>query len=146
MLTADRVSALLMLVVALTFGVQLRGLPELDALFPRWVLAVVVALSLGLLIRSWTRASSEKAFKIPNLRTLGPAVGLMLLWLILIPVVGFYVASVLTSTLLMAFVDSAARRLGTLMASFAIVAVEIGVFYVVFANLLDVPLPRGFLF
>lgn len=146
MLTVDRVSALVVLVASLAFGMQLRGLPELDALFPKWILAVVVAMSLGLLIMSWTREGSQKTFKLPNLRTLGPAVGLMILWLLLIPLAGFYVASVLASTLFTVFVDSAARKPGTLAASFAIVAVEIGLFYVVFANLLDVPLPRGFLF
>jgi len=134
------------LVLALVFGVQLRGLPDLDALFPEWVLALTVVMSIGLLVISGSAKGSGKPFKLPNMRTLGAAVGLMVLWLILIPVAGFYVASVLVSTIFAAFVDIRVRQPGALAVSLLVVAAEIGVFYVVFASLLDVPLPRGFLF
>lgn len=146
MLAVDRISAFLVLVAALAFGVQLRGLPKLDALFPKYVLGIAVVMSLALLITTWTKRSSQKTFRLPNMLTLGLAVGLMVVWLILIPIVGSYVASVLTSTLFMVFVDSRVRKPSALATSFAVVAAEIGLFYVVFAKLLDVPFPRGFLF
>ncbi|MGE5594269.1 MAG: tripartite tricarboxylate transporter TctB family protein [Betaproteobacteria bacterium] len=146
MLTVDRISALFVLALTLAFGVQLRGLPDLDALFPEWVLALVVVMSIGLLVTSGAGKGSRKPFKLPNMRTLGAAVGLMILWLILIPIAGFYVASVLVSTIFAAFVDSRVRKPRALAISLAVVAAEIGLFYVVFANLLDVPLPQGLLF
>ncbi|MCR4402867.1 MAG: tripartite tricarboxylate transporter TctB family protein [Firmicutes bacterium] len=146
MSSGDRIAALVVMAVAVIFGVQLRGLESADALFPKWVLALAVVMSVCLLIMTLTGRSPQKPLKLPNMRTLGMAVGLMISWLILIPIAGFYVASVLVSTVFAVLVDSRVRQPQALATSFAVIAIEIGVFYAVFANLLDVPLPPGLLF
>ncbi|MGE5572695.1 MAG: tripartite tricarboxylate transporter TctB family protein [Bacteroidota bacterium] len=146
MLNSDRVAAILMLLVALVFGTQMGNLTNFGMVFPKAVIIVLGVLSAALLVKSWTGRGGGEVVDVRGMRAVGLAAALMVAWVSLIPHLGFYVSSVLACLLMMLLVDGVARKPGTLMTSLVIIAVEVGVFYLVFAKLLVVPLPEGILF
>jgi len=135
-----------MLLVALVFGTQMGNLTYFGIVFPRAVIIALAVSSAALLVKSWTGRGSGEAVDVRGIQTVALAAALMVVWVFLIPYLGFYVSSVLACLFMMVLVDGAARKPRTLITSLAIVALEVAAFYIVFAKLLVVPLPKGILF
>jgi len=143
---SDRIAAILMLLVALVFGTQMGNLTNFGIVFPRAVIIVLAVSSAALLMKSWTGRGGGEAVDVRGMQTVAVAAALMVVWVFLIPYLGFYVSSVLACLFMMVLVDGAARKPRTLITSLAIIALEVAAFYIVFAKLLVVPLPKGILF
>ncbi len=166
----DRKAAIMMLAVSIIFWAQMSSLTGPFAIiFPRAVLTLLTLTSLALLARTFIRTKKPaleagqpmagQSGKVPEPETAGSnvveaggwknviiTVVAVAVWIALLPVLGFYVASVLAFAFLAWFLGQGVRHLREAVAMLAIIAAEIGVFYVIFAKLLLVPLPTGLLF
>jgi putative tricarboxylic transport membrane protein len=125
---------------------QTAGMSELGSVFPRTVAIVMILCSLGLIARALlagkTAAEAGRGQE-ESMARRAMLVVAMLAWILLLPVLGFVLASILGFLALTAVAnyDPWTPRLAGIYALSALIIV--GAFYAVFALALNVPLPRG---
>jgi putative tricarboxylic transport membrane protein len=147
----DKITAVLVLIFSGVFLWQLKYIHSpLDVIFPRTILIALIVLSIILLGKAVFRPSpgSQKAlFQVANGGKLAAGLIGIVIWLFLIPLIGFAVTSGAALAVLSAFLGKKADRtprriLSTLFISAAIVCAV----YYFFAEFMEVQLPRGILF
>ncbi|MFP4330786.1 MAG: tripartite tricarboxylate transporter TctB family protein [Alkalispirochaetaceae bacterium] len=144
--TRNLLSALAVMAVSTYWFFGGRDFRPLSRLFPQVLAAIVftLALTLGVLtllgrgpvIRLASTETGER-----HLRS-GTLMGALVVWTALIPLVGLLFASVI-GTVLMGLLTFRAH-VGTLKAV-VIALVSVGLFYLLFTSLLNVPFPTGLL-
>lgn len=144
--TRNLLSSLAVMGASAYWYVEAADYRPLSRLFPRVLAGIVfiLALLLGLLtligrgpvIRLATSDSTER-----HLRS-GTLMGALVVWTALIPLIGLLFASV-AGTLLMGLLTFRAH-VGTLKAV-GIALLSVGLFYLLFSTLLNVPFPMGLL-
>jgi Mn2+/Fe2+ NRAMP family transporter len=145
---SDRITAVAVLVFSGVFAWQTAKLQNrLDVIFPRFLLVGLVILALLLLALSFTRhapkASSEEKREDHRGRAWGGVVG-TLLWVVLIPITGFALTSVVALTGLTLLLGEKTDRSPSKAISAALVStVIVTIIYFAFSHYLEVPLPRG---
>lgn len=148
----DRISAVLVLIFSGVFLWQLRYVHSpLDVIFPRTILIGMVALSIFLFVRSFLRKpdpeSLKNLFGMENRGKVLMGVLGSLLWLLLIPYLGFAITSVVAiiafSVALGQKSDRAARRL---VSTLIVASVIVFLIYCFFTEFMEVQLPKGVLF
>ncbi|MCL4515001.1 MAG: tripartite tricarboxylate transporter TctB family protein [Firmicutes bacterium] len=158
----DRKAAIMMLAVSIIFWAQMPGLMNpFSIVFPRAILTLLTITSLVLLVRTYLRPKGQAPEVAQSGKAQEPGAGaanagtwknviisvvVVAVWIALLDVVGFYVTSVLAFAFLAWFLGQGVKHLREAVTMLVIIAAEIGVFYVIFAKLLLVPLPTGVLF
>ncbi len=157
----DRIAAIMMLAVSIIFWAQMPGLMNpFSVVFPRAILTLLTITSLVLLARTFigrkpakeegqsgeTQEQDAGAANAGGWKNVIISIVVVAVWIALLDVVGFYVTSVLAFALLAWLLGRGVKQWREGVVLVAIIAAEIGVFYVIFAKLLLVPLPTGLLF
>ena len=147
----DRIAAILVFVFSVVFMWQLRYVHNrLDIIFPRTILTGMIILSVILFIKSFIKPdpqSMKDIFEIQNRgRVLTGAVGIIS-WLLVIPLLGFAVTSVIALIALsIALGTKSERSTAKLASTFVVALVIVTVIYYFFSNFMEVQLPKGILF
>jgi putative tricarboxylic transport membrane protein len=124
---------------------QTAGMSDLGSVFPRTVAIVMILCSLGLIARTLLagKTAEVRRGQEESMARRAVLVVAMLAWILLLPILGFIVASLLgfLALTVVANYDPWTPRLAGIYVLSALVIV--GAFYAVFALGLNVPLPRG---
>jgi len=147
----DRISAISMLIFSALFLWQLKYIHSpLDVIFPRTILLGMMTLSIILLVKSIVKpdpGSLKDIFDIKNRGKVAAGILGIFLWLILIPFIGFAVASVLALIVLSIFLGTELDRAPMKLVSTVVVAsVIVFLIYYFFSEFMEVQLPKGILF
>jgi len=117
----------------------------ISIMFPRAMALIMAAVSVGLLVKAFVRPSLKVLFAEGDNRRV-VVTGLALFgWGVAMNYIGFFVSSVLAITFISYYLALARRRvsLGRLAVWLVIAVAEVGFFYLIFTELLHVPLPEG---
>jgi putative tricarboxylic transport membrane protein len=147
----DRISAIVVLIFSCIFLWQLKYISSpLDVVFPRTILIGMIALSTLLLAKSFLRPDpkSQKAlFDIENRGKVITGVFGTIAWLVLIPLLGFAVTSVIALMLLSQVLGTPSdRTLRKSLSSVLVSVIIVGAVYYFLSEFMEVQLPRGILF
>ena len=138
----DALLALVLLALSGLFYFTSLGYPEDVALFPSHLAPLLAFLSAWLLVSALRRKSQETpAFDFSRFKGVVILVALMLGYTLIMPYVGFIVASILLVGVFFMTMNYANRTVGLAVAVGSAVLV-----YVLFCIVLEVPLPVGSLF
>jgi len=141
-------SGIIGLILTAVFFFALEDISWMSILFPKTVVYAMALISAILVGVGVVRPSRNRIFSVgSNLRWMVTGV-LFFLWVILMPVLGFFVSTVV---FMMAIVGYLARaRTQVTIRKFLvwvpIVIAEVTFFYLIFTKVLYVPLPKGILF
>ena len=122
-----------------------REIMRLSIMFPKAMIAIMALISILLLIKGITKPDRQDLFSVGSNKRVFVTAGIFFLWGIAIGYLGFFVSSVL-AILAQAWYLASARRKVTPAALglwLLIAAAEVTFFYLIFTNLLHVPLPQG---
>lgn len=144
----DRIVAVFMLVVSLVFWWQLRSISAgLDIIFPRFIIACLVGLSLLLLVKSVVKPEFAELLAIQSKSRVVAGAAASVAWVVFLRILGFAITSVLVfSALSWLLADRSKRNVSTAIVSLLVAVAIVAAVYLVFAGFLEVPLPRGTLF
>jgi putative tricarboxylic transport membrane protein len=128
---------------------ELQGVDLQSSILPKVCAMLMAAVALGLLAKAWAlraspREEKVKASRLDSLRVL-TAVGLSIAYVLLLPVVGFYImtfAVFCLLALLLAPRPASLRKLPMIMLTGALACLA---FYLVFQRIFNVPFPEGLL-
>jgi putative tricarboxylic transport membrane protein len=147
----DRIAATLVFVFSAVFMWQLKYVHNrLDVIFPRTILIGMIVLSLVLFVKSFVKPdpqSIKDIFEIQNRgRVLTGAFG-TISWLLIIPLLGFGVTSVIALIALSIVLGTKSDRTAAKLISTVVVAsAVVSVIYYFFSTFMEVQLPKGILF
>jgi hypothetical protein len=146
MKNADRISALVILGICISFFVLSRRFSPYSALFPRVIIIILGSLALLLLVLSFFKPKGGRVFDTLEVRYLpiGISVLLMVAWSFMIDVLGFLVTSLLFFSLMAVYLDRKKTWL-SILRNLAIVTAVVTGFYFFFVKVLLVPFPEGVL-
>lgn len=141
-------SGIIGLVIAAVFFFSLEDISWMSILFPKTMVYIMAFISAILVIWGVAKPSRSPIFNIgSNTRWIVTGV-LFFLWVILMPVLGFFVSTVVFMTAIVGYLARARMRvtIGKFMVWIPIVIAEVTFFYLIFTRVLYVPLPKGFFF
>ncbi|WP_040244618.1 tripartite tricarboxylate transporter TctB family protein [Chromohalobacter japonicus] len=144
-LNTDFAAGLFGLLFAAVLWLPREGMGRLSIIFPRAILVIMVALSLALIVKAFTKPAAREVTIEGSPRRLVIMIAVLFAWWYAIDLLGFLVATAIVFFGLVWFLARiegpvSARRL----AQWApIVAILIGVFYLAFTEVLSVRLPTG---
>jgi hypothetical protein len=122
-----------------------RDIMRLSIMFPKAMIAIMALISVVLLVKGFKKAEHQNLFDVgSNLRV--AVTGLIFFsWGVAIAYLGFFVSSVVAIFAMAAYLAMARRQLtpGVLALWLVIVICEVAFFYLIFTQLLHVPLPEG---
>jgi hypothetical protein len=101
-----------------------------------------------LVVKGFVKPSRDRIFSVgSNVRWLVTAI-LFFLWVILMPVFGFFVCTVVFMTAIVGYLARARMRvtIGKFMVWIPIIIAEVTFFYLIFTKVIYVPLPEGLFF
>lgn len=142
----DRFASIFLLVLCGLLWVETLSYLDLASLFPRIVILVLAVLSAVLLVKSWIKPDIKQIFQGIEKRIIALAIMLIALWVVSIPFLGLYLASILFFNLLVWLISGERRTRSAIAFSFVIVVSIVSLFYFVFQEILLVPFPKGILF
>ena len=144
MLNADLIIGFSSIVLAGVVFVATRDLSRLGGLFVNYTLVVIFILSVLMLIKGFVKPQRLSFFDSSEERN-NVIVGVVILvvYLILMPLVGFLPASYLFYAIFNLYLAQNRWNWKNILRSVVISAVVVTVFYMVFRFLLAVPLPEG---
>lgn len=147
----DRISAVFILIFSAIFLWQLKYVHSpLDVVFPRTILIGMIILSVILFIKPFIKPdpkSIKDLFDIKNREKVIIGIIGTILWLILIPIVGFVVTSAMALMVLSVVLGTKSDRTPVKLISTVVVAsVIVIIIYYFFSELMEVQLPKGILF
>lgn len=142
----DRFASIFLLVLCGLLWVETLSYLDLASLFPRIVILVLAALSAVLLVKSWIKPDIKQIFQGIKKRIIALAIMLIALWVVSIPFLGLYLASILFFNLLVWLISGERRTRSAIAFSFVMVVSIVSLFYFVFQEILLVPFPKGILF
>ena len=154
MKTANRISAVIILILCAVFWFQTKSFSPYSALFPRVVIIILALLSLILLILSF---SKQKVVKDDKEVVFDPAeitiryfnivisLSFMVLWVFFIPILGFYLASIIFFSFMSIYLDTRNRTFLKIMEKIGIIFLLVTSFYLFFTRFLYIPFPEGIL-
>jgi hypothetical protein len=142
----DRLTSLSLLAGCGILWYQTGPYSNLASLFPRVVIVALAVFSAVLLAKSWIKPERKRLFQGVAKRYVGITVGMIALWVGLITSLGFFVSSILFFNLMVWLVSRKKRSLPSIAFSLVVVAAIVTFFYLVFREILLVPLPKGMLY
>jgi len=152
MKTANRISAAIILILCAVLWFQTQSFSPYSALFPRVVILILALLSLFLLIMSF---SKQKVVKDDKEIVFDPAeitikyfnivisLSFMVLWVFFIPILGFYLSSIIFFVVISIYLDTKNRKFLKIMEKIGIIFLLVTGFYLFFTRFLYIPFPEG---
>ncbi len=129
------------------YGDVFKDISRLSIIFPKAMVIKMALISLGRVVNGIVSPRQRQLFGEGDHLRAGVTGITLFAWVIAISWVGFYVSSVVAISFLAYYLALARRRvaLNQFAVWVVIIAVEVGIFYLIFTRLLYVPLPEGWL-
>ena len=141
-------SGVIGLVLTAVFFFGLEDISWMSILFPKTMVYIMGIISVILVVRGFINPSRDRIFSVgSNARWMVTGV-LFFLWVLLMPVFGFFVSTVVFMTAIVGYLARARMRvtIGKFLVWVPIVVAEVTFFYLIFTKVLYVPLPKGLFF
>ena len=147
----DRITAIFVFIFSTVFIWQLKYIHNpLDVIFPRTILIGMMVLSIILFVKSFVRPDPKcikDLFDIKNRGKVFTGTLGTLLWLLVIPFIGFAVTSAIALMVLsMALGTKSDRTPGKVISTVLVALVIVAAIYYFFTAFMEVQLPRGIFF
>jgi len=144
----DLISGVIGLVIVGVFWWGRGEVGRLSVMFPNTLLILLAALSMALLVKGVVRPERRLIFAEGDRGKVIGSCFILFAWAIAIPYFGFFLSSVAGFWGMTCYLASSRRKVTPLLAAkwLGVVLVEVTFFYLIFAKLLYVPLPKGILF
>lgn len=136
----------LMLTAVFFFG--LEDISWMSILFPKTMVFIMGLISVALVVMGVVRPTRYRVFSSgSNMRWVVTGV-LFFIWVILMPILGFFVSTVVFMTAIVGYLARARTKvtIGKFTVWVPIVIAEVTFFYLIFTKVLYVPLPKGMFF
>ena len=147
-INTDITSGLIGLLLTAVFFFALEDISWMSIIFPRTVVYIMAIISGILVVKGLVRPSQDRIFSAgSNTRWMVTGV-LFFLWVLLMPVFGFFVSTVVFMTAIVGYLARARMHvtIGKLIVWVPIIIAEVTFFYLIFTKVLYVPLPEGLFF
>ncbi len=141
-------SGVIGLMLTAVFFFNLENISWMSIGFPKTVVYIMGFVSGILVVAGFIKPSRDPIFSVgSNTRWMVTSV-LFFLWVLLMPVLGFFVSTVVFMTIIVGYLAGARQRLTIkkFMVWIPIVLAEVTIFYLIFTKVLHVPLPGGTFF
>lgn len=141
-------SGIVGLLLTAVFFFNLENISWMSIGFPRTVVYVMGLVSVVLVVLGVVKPSRDKIFNVgSNVRWIVTGV-LFFLWVLFMPVIGFFVCSVIFMTAIVVYLARAREEvtIKKFLIWLPIVIAEVTFFYLIFTKVLHVPLPEGMFF
>ena len=136
------------LLLTAVFFFALEDISWMSIIFPKTVVYIMAVMSSVLLVKAFVNPSYARIFNVgSNWRWIVTGV-LFFLWVIFMPVLGFFVSTVVFMTAIVGYLARARTQvtIGKFMIWIPVVIAEVTFFYLIFTKVLFVPLPEGLFF
>ena len=136
------------LILTAVFFFALEDISWMSIIFPRTMVYLMAIISAMLVVKGFVKPSRDRIFSVgSNKRWMVTGV-LFFLWVLLMPVFGFFVSTVVFMTAIVGYLARARMRItvGKFIVWIPIVLAEVTFFYIIFTKVLYVPLPQGLFF
>ncbi|MGD9062745.1 MAG: tripartite tricarboxylate transporter TctB family protein [Desulfobacterales bacterium] len=136
------------LILTAVFFFALEDISWMSIIFPRTMVYLMAFISAILVVMGLVRPSRRQIFSVgSNTRWLVTG-ALFFLWVLLMPVLGFFVSTVVFMTAIVGYLARARMHvtIGKLIVWVPIIIAEVTFFYLIFTKVLYVPLPEGLFF
>jgi len=144
----DLLSGIIGLAIAGVFWWGRGEVGRLSVMFPNTLLILLAAFSAALIVKGLVRPDRRSIFSEGDRGKIIGTCAILFVWVVAISYIGFFLSSVAGFWGMACFLASSRRKVTPVLAAkwLCIVVVEVTFFYLVFAKLLYVPLPKGILF
>ncbi|HKL25345.1 MAG TPA: tripartite tricarboxylate transporter TctB family protein [Desulfuromonadales bacterium] len=136
------------LLLTAVFFFNLENISWMSIGFPKTVVYIMGLVSVILIVLGFVKPSRDQIFNVgSNVRWIVTGV-LFFLWVLFMPVLGFYVSSVIFMTAIVGYLARVRTELTMrkFLVWIPIVIAEVTFFYLIFTQVLHVPLPQGMFF
>ena len=136
------------LALTAVFFFGLEDISWMSILFPKTMVYIMGIISGILVVRGFLNPTRDRIFSVgSNTRWMVTGV-LFFLWVLLMPVFGFFVSTVVFMTAIVGYLARARTQvtIGKFLVWVPIVIAEVTFFYLIFTKVLYVPLPEGLFF
>lgn len=142
------ISGVIGLLLTAVFFFNLEDVSWMSIVFPKTIVLIMGFIACILLIMGIVKPTRDRIFNVgANVRWVVTGI-LFFAWVLLMPVLGFFVSTVLFMTIIVAYL--ARVRMQVTIRNFVtwipIVIAEVTFFYLIFTKVLYVPLPTGMFF
>lgn len=122
-----------------------REIMRLSIMFPKAMILIMALISVVLVIKGFMTAERQNLFDVGNNLRVAVTGLFFFAWGVAIAYLGFFVSSVVAIFTMTCYLATARRKLtpGVLAIWLVIVICEVAFFYLIFTQLLHVPLPQG---
>ena len=144
----DIIAGVIGMLLTAVFFFGLEDVSWMSIIFPETIVYLMALISGLLILKGFVNPSRRPIFNVgSNTRWIVTGI-LFFLWVLVMPVIGFFVSTVVFMTAIVAYLASARMPL-TIMKFIVwvpIVIAEVTFFYLIFTKVLYVPLPEGMFF
>ena len=147
-INTDIASGVIGLTLTAVFFFGLEDISWLSIMFPETMVYIMAVISAALVVKGFVKPSRDRIFHDgSNTRWLVTGI-LFFLWVGLMPVLGFFVSTVVFMTAIVAYLAKSRIRLtlGKFLVWLPVIVAEVTFFYLIFTKILHVPLPEGLFF
>jgi hypothetical protein len=145
---SDMIAGIIGILLTAVFFFALEDVSWMSIIFPKTIVFLMAIISGLLVVKGFVRPSRRQIFNIgSNTRWLLTGT-LFFLWVLVMPVLGFFVSTVVFMTAIVGYLARARMPLtiGRFLVWIPIVIAEVTFFYLIFTKVLYVPLPEGMFF
>ena len=147
-INTDIASGVIGLTLTAVFFFGLEDISWLSIMFPETMVYIMAVISAALVVKGFVKPSRDRIFHVgSNTRWLVTGI-LFFLWVGLMPVLGFFVSTVVFMTAIVAYLAKSRIPLtpGKFLVWLPVILAEVTFFYLIFTKILHVPLPEGLFF
>lgn len=142
------ISGIIGMLLTAVFFFALEDVSWMSIVFPKTIVYIMGCIACILVVIGIVKPSRSPVFNVgSNVRWVVTGI-LFLAWVLFMPVLGFFVSTVVFMTIIVGYLARARTQvtIGKFMIWIPIVIAEVTVFYLIFTKVLYVPLPTGMFF
>lgn len=142
------VSGVFGLLLTAVFFFALEDIMWMSIIFPRTMVYFMALISGVLVVKGFINPSRDRIFNVGSNTRWIVTGALFFLWVFFMPVLGFFVSTVVFMTIIVGYLARARTQvtIGKFLIWMLIVVAEVTFFYLIFTKVLYVPLPKGMFF
>jgi hypothetical protein len=147
-INTEIISGIIGLLLTAVFFFALEDVSWMSIVFPKTIVFIMAIIATVLVVTGIIKPSRHRVFNVgSNVRWIVTGI-LFFTWVLFMPVLGFFVATVLFMTIIVGYLARARMKvtIGKFMVWIPIVIAEVTFFYLIFTKVLYVPLPKGMFF
>jgi len=147
-INTEIVSGIIGLILTAVFFFALEDVFWMSLVFPKTIVFIMGIIACALVIKGAVQPSRNRIFNVgSNVRWIVTGI-LFFSWVLIMPLFGFFVSSVVFITIIVGYLAQARMQLtiGKFMIWIPVVIGEVTLFYLIFTKVLYVPLPTGMFF